>query len=469
MRVLIINPSYNTRSEITNPRNIALLGAVLERARHKVALFDANVMDNFFQFIKGFKPDIIGITSTTSNVKSGLEFAARVKEFDRKIPVIFGGIHATVLPEEILRNDSVDIVVRGEGEITLVELLRKIGGDLSTINGISFKSNGSIYHNQAKGTLHDLDSLPLPAYHLLSLELYDRISIMSSRGCPGRCTFCGSHLLFGYGTRFRSVKRIVDELEILKGYGVKQVWFSDDTLTVDKKRVHSLCEEILKRKLDMKWSCMSRVNSVDKEMLTEMKRAGCITVGFGIESADPEVLKKVKKGIRLDNAESVFRWCEEVGIESCAFLLIGLPGQTWNSIIMTNEFLKRTKPTTTGISILVPYPDTQIYRDMRKSGIISTDNQPWEEFKMSSDMRISSDYIIGLAEQVCDLTREEIIKAYNLLYSTGKRITISKRMMSPKAVIRAVLNIKSKNDIRRHLDSIREMVGKGKPEMTRKL
>jgi radical SAM superfamily enzyme YgiQ (UPF0313 family) len=465
MKILLVITKYEAKTETTIPGNIALLAAILEGDGHEVAVFDFNVMDDFDGFVSSFKPEAVGFSCSTANIDQGLEVASRIKKLDRSVKIMFGGIHATVLPEQLLKRDFIDIVVRGEGEETIRELFQKGLQKLSGIKGISYKSRGRVVHNPLRGPVKDLDTLPLPAFHLLPVKRYDRAAIMTSRGCPGRCTFCSSYIMFGSKIRFRNEKNIVDEMELMKSFGFDYIWFSDDTFMFDRARVHRICDETLKRGLNMKWSCMSRVNTVDIDILRKMKKAGCITIGYGIESADPEVLRASKKGIMIKDVIRAFRLTHKAGIDSGAFLMVGMPKQTWKSIEITNELIKKIKPSVTGISILVPYPNTEIYRELRACGAIG-DNQNWEDFRMSTGSGIASPYILELDEKICDLTKEEIIKAYNLLYSTGTVISMRKRLKSPKNIIMAASRIRSYKDVRRQISRMASLFRAPRPTLT---
>jgi radical SAM superfamily enzyme YgiQ (UPF0313 family) len=409
-------------------------------------------MDGFMEFVRDFRPEAACISCTTANVNDGIALALELKSRDKSVLVILGGVHPTALPGEILKNKAVDIVVRGEGEETINELFTKIGPkSLSKVRGISYRHNGKIMHNPDRGLIHDLDGLPLPAYHLLPLDRYERAYIMTSRGCPGHCTFCGSHIIFGRRTRYRSHMLVVDEMEMLKKYGFDYIWFTDDTFTLDKKRTHDICDEIIRRGLKMKWICMSRVNTVDGELLLKMKRAGCIRVNFGIECGDVAVIRKIKKGIRIEDVRKAFGMAKEAGLETTAYLMVGLPGQTWKSVLKTNELLKEIRPTITSVTVLVPYPDTEIYMEMKRAGIIKDDSQKWEDFGVYKKGEIASPYVMRLDGKISGLTEEEIIKAYNLLTETGRSISTHNKFKSPRVVLRSLLRIRSFGDVKRNL------------------
>lgn len=461
MKALLVVPDYKTGTELTVPRTMALLGAILRENKHSIKIYDANIMKNFSSVLRRYRPDVVCISCTTADINGGLSFASNVKKYDKKIPVVFGGIHATVLYKNLVREKDVDVVVRGEAENIISHLFNNLNKNtISNVHGISYRVGGKVKHNPPTELIDDIDKLPQPAYDLLSLEKYERAYIMTSRGCPGRCTFCGSHSIFGYKTRYRSPKNVVDEVETLKNSGFDDIWFTDDTFTLDKKRVHEICDEMIKRKLNMKWICMSRVNAVDREVLSKMKKAGCIRTNFGIESGDENVIKIIKKGIKIKDVIKAFDIAKSVGLETTAYLMVGLPCETWDSIKKTNELIKKIKPTITVVSVLVPYPDTEIYMDMKRDGIIKDDNQNWADFKIYTESDIASPFVLSLDEKKSGLSKEEIIKAYELLHRTGEKISISYIIKSQKNVLNALLRTRSLKVIKRYITRMATVIEK---------
>jgi len=300
MKILLINPPWyfvEGKKSPTFSLGIAYIASVLKNEGHDVFLIDADAegirwkpLENK---IKKLNPDFVGLTSTTVTFESALKTAEIVKKINRKIFVCIGGPHVSATPEETLKNNYIDCVVRGEGENTVKHLVKSLENkkSLDNVQGISFKKGKKIKHNNNREFIEDLDSLPFPARDLLPMKQVDRTlwghpagHILSSRGCPNMCVFCASHLVFGKRARFRSSKNIVDEIEeLVKKYNIKRFAFSDDTFTLDPTRVSEICSDIIKRKLDVNWVCQARVSTVNKKMLIEMKNAGCVEIDFGVE------------------------------------------------------------------------------------------------------------------------------------------------------------------------------------------
>ncbi|MDD4860438.1 MAG: radical SAM protein, partial [Dehalococcoidales bacterium] len=287
------------------PLGLALIAAVLEKAGYRVSVYDAAALrltsDELITLVKN--ADIAGFSAMTPTVSATLEIIRKLKMANPKLTTIMGGPHVSLLPEETLAIcPEIEIAVRGEGEETIIELLHVIetAQPLDGIAGISFRSGGKIMHNALRSRTTDMDSLPFLAYHLLPLGSYRPhpphgrslpfASVVTSRGCPYHCAFC-SKPIFGNKYRAQSPQRVADEISYLREkFGVREVAFYDDVFTLDKKRTHAIAEEFLSRKLKFDWTCETRVNLVDKELLRHMKRAGCYAIAYGIESAAPEML-----------------------------------------------------------------------------------------------------------------------------------------------------------------------------------
>lgn len=399
MKIALVFPPniYQTKQSMP-PLGIAWLAAVLRENGFKdVCLFDsmANHYSNeqIIELLKKYGPDLIGISFGTQIRFSAFELARLVKKNFPGIPVVVGGPHPTLTPQDTLENiPEIDVVVRGEGEISFLNLVRNIesgSNDFSGIKGISFRDkNGAIRHNPPEIPIHDLDSLPLPARDLLPIEKYDKtttlsnkraLNIMTSRGCPYWCVYCSTSEQWGHSIRHRSPKSVVDEIElILKNYSfIEGIRFFDDVLTMDKKRVLEICSEILRRKLNFVWECEARANTIDKELVLAMKKAGCEFIDLGIESGSDRILKNIKKGITVEQAIAAAKTIKEAGIGMKAFFMHGLPGETYEDIKKT-VFLSRylhynlgVEGTTQGISVI--YPGTELEKIAKESGTLPKD------------------------------------------------------------------------------------------------
>lgn len=398
MKIALIFPPniYQTKQSMP-PLGIAWLASVLrENGFNDVVLIDsmANHYTNeeIIGLLKKEGADLIGISFGTQIRFSAFELARLIKKEFSKIPIIAGGPHPTLTAQDTLQNiPEIDIVVRGEGEISFLNLVKAIdsGIDFSGIKGISFRNkNNEIIHNPPELPIHDLDSLPLPARDLLPIEKYDKttilsqkraMNIMTSRGCPYWCVYCSTSEQWGHSIRHRSPKNVVDEIElILKDYHfIEGIRFFDDVLTMDKKRVLEICDEIHRRKLNFVWECEARANTIDQEIVSAMKGAGCEFIDLGIESGSDRILKNIKKGITVEQAIFAAKTIKNAGIGLKAFFMHGLPGETYDDIKKT-VFLSRylyynlgVEGTTQGISVI--YPGTELEAIAKSSGTLARD------------------------------------------------------------------------------------------------
>jgi anaerobic magnesium-protoporphyrin IX monomethyl ester cyclase len=340
--------------------------------------------------LKNIDYDILCVSTLTMNYEDGLKMAKIAKQANPECITVFGGIHSTLFPDNVILNKEVDFVCIGEGEHTVLELIQTIekNVEFDKIQGILYKDGRKVIRNENRPLIQDLDELPFPARELLPMSEYlstkvgrvgwelpsPSTSIITSRGCPFRCTFCSSHLTFGRKVRFRSPKNVVDEIEyLIDMYSIKGVSFVDDTFTLDSKRTSAICKEILSRGLDIEWMCMGRVDTISKDLLKEMKKAGCVSIGYGIESGSQHVLDEyIKKNITLEAAEKTIKITKEAGITSVAYFMIGTPGETLEDINKTVDFAKRLNPDAVNFSITIPMPGTEMFDIANKIGKIET-------------------------------------------------------------------------------------------------
>lgn len=403
MEVLLINPPWTMRkgnvwkgiASCVPPIGLAQLASYLEKKNVQIKILDANAESIYFPEIynrlKKTKPDpvFIGITATTSIIDKALEVACLCKDVFPNTKIILGGVHPSILPEEVLNNKSVDYVIRGEGEETLWELIS--GKEKAEILGLSYKNNGNIRHNPERPIIENLDELPLPAYHLLPIEKYHPalgsykqlpgIGIISTRGCPGRCTFCLGQYL-GKRIRMNSAKRIIEQIKLLqKEYGIKEISFYDDTFTVFKNNVIEFCELLIKERINITWSCFSRVDFVDKDILLLMKRAGCHQMCYGVESRSEQILQNIKKNISFEKTKNAIELTKDVGIETRATFMLGSPGETKLTMIQTINYAIELEPDIAVFNITTPYPGTEMYAWALDKGYLKTRN--WSNYDLS--------------------------------------------------------------------------------------
>ena len=375
------------------PLGVAWLAAALERAGHDVAILDAHAeridLAGVITWIRergGF--ELVGITATTPLIGNALELSRRIKQEWPHTLTVLGGVHPTVLPDEVLGEPAVDLVVRGEGENTLCEIAA--GKAWETIEGVSYRREGLISHNPDRELIRDLDSLPFPAYHLLPMSKYrpaagaakrtPATSVLATRGCPGRCTFC--YRIFGNSLRFRSGEKVAEEVKLLQDrYGIREVCFYDDTFTAVKRVVRAFCQTVVDWKLDLTWSCFTRIDAFEEETFRMMKEAGCHQVMFGVESANQNILKNINKKINVDSAEQVIRSMQKLGLDVRAAFMLGNPGETEATMEENIRFALRLDPDLVQFNITTPFPGTEMYRWADENDFLLTRN--WEDYDLS--------------------------------------------------------------------------------------
>lgn len=373
------------------PLGLAWLAAVLEEDGHRVEILDcpARQMDYpaLERALGDTRPDLVGITGTTWTRYEQFRAARLSKRVLPDVPLVLGGPHVTFASRNTLEKIAeVDFVVRGEGEVPMRQLVTALAGsgDMTAVAGLSFRRDGEIVDNPVGAFIEDLDSIPVPARHLLDIPAYGQTlfgqkatTVMSSRGCPVFCSFCSTSVMWGVRHRRRSAARVADEIEDLLGrYGLGAIWFFDDTFTLNRAHVVGILDEIERRKLRFTWYCEIRVNTVDFDLLKRMRSLGCRFVSFGVETASPVMLKRIHKGIKLEQVERVLDWCKRLDIYTKAFFMFGLPDETFEDGMMTVRFMRRTKPLINqlalgaGCSIM---PGTEVERYARQRGLMAED------------------------------------------------------------------------------------------------
>ena len=382
--VTLVNPAAPVGAAMHLP--FALLGlgylaAVLEKNEYQVDVIDCQVLklsfEDFRSEISKRQPNIVGVTSSTLTYQSALKLVKIAKEACPNCITIAGGPHVTFWDGKALEEcPELDIIVRREGENTLLELVQRIeaGKSYYDVIGTTCRKDGKIVRNPDRPYIEDLDSLPFPARHLWpmeSLRKYENILYLTtSRGCVYWCEFCTTVRMHGRKYRMRSPKNVVDELEFLhKTYGISTFTFCDDAFTVDQPRTEALCNEILKRGLKIEWNCGTRVDMLKKELLVKMKEAGCISVWFGVESGSQQVLDAMKKGITPELTTKVFGWVRELGLKPIPNVILGFPGETKESAWKTIKFVEKISPDDVGFyNVATPFPGTPMYDSVKEKG-----------------------------------------------------------------------------------------------------
>ncbi len=396
MKVMLINPSFRTHI-VTPHLGLGYLASSLRDAGHEVALLDCLARgispEKIKTEVEKINPDIVGITAMTTYYSVALKYVEKIKELGKL--TILGGQHITARPAESLKESKADFVIYGEGERTIVELVNAIenNGGFSSINGIGYKNQGNIVINPRRDLIENLDTIPMPAWDLMPPKKYPPAPhgavakrfpvapIITTRGCPFNCAFCASKCIWQQKLRFRDAKSVVDEIELLVNeYGVREFHFEDDNFTANKNHALSICNEIIKRKLDIVWACPNgvRIDRIDQELLTKMKESGCYLLAFGIESGNQEILDRVNKRLNIDMAPKIIKMVKDNGIETWGFFIIGLPGETRETARKTIEFAKKIPLDRAQFCMFTPLPGSDIFNEwVKKEGI---ENFDWEKF-----------------------------------------------------------------------------------------
>lgn len=377
MRIVLLNP--RVLDTPNHPLGILYVAASLEKKGFDVKVIDSNFGEsalNIANRILFLNPDVIGISSTTPQFIHAVNIASKIKK-TKNIPIIIGGVHPTVLPHEVLKKDCIDFVVIGEGEETFPELCEALTKKrkVKDIRGIGYRLKGKLTFTKPRELIEDLDSIPFPARHLLPSRWYfapprirgvwtkSTATVMASRGCPYRCIYCSSKLMFGRKVRFRSPGNVMEELmHLRKKYKTDAVWFADDTFTVNPEWAKKLCTLIKKQKWkNFRWACQARVNTVSYDLLKIMKSAGCVQLDFGVESGSPRVLKILKKDITPEKVVNAFKIARKAGLLRFASFMIAIPGETEKDLELTEKLALKIKPDYTDFLFTVPYPGTELY------------------------------------------------------------------------------------------------------------
>ncbi|MEW6097052.1 MAG: radical SAM protein [bacterium] len=451
MKVFLINPPASEGVKIVRegrcmqrqgawtstwpPITLALCAGVLEMENIQVKLIDCiikNIDSNSLKDqIAEFSPNLIILNTSTPSIESDLSIAKLAKDILPQVKVAALGIHVTVLPEECLSLfSSLDYCIRGEPEFIVKDLSLALrdGGSIKDISGLSYHTNGKIIHNPDREFISNLDELPFPAWHLIDTEDYRMpfknvpfLLIATSRGCPYKCTFCADKAFYGTKLRLKSPKKVVDELEwVKKTFGVAEFLFWSESFTINNNFVLEVCEEILSRNLKVSWVCNSRVDNVDIALLRKIKEAGCWMIGYGVESGNQQVLNSVKKGTTLKQTQEAVRWAKEAGLEVTGHCILGLPGDTQETIKQTIDFTIELDLDFAQYYCAVPFPGAKLYTQALEQNWINTTD--WTKFEQNFSVL---DLPNIKANRIMELRREAFKKFYlrkKLLLKTLRRI-----------------------------------------------
>ena len=409
MKVALINTPYlhvygkaNVGKNCSFPLGLGYIASFIRQSGHHVRLYDPEAEDisleSLYCQIENFQPDLIGITSVSSNYPNALAMVQGIRKKGMNVKMVYGGVHASAIPERVLADaPGIDVVVVGEGEHTVLELLENMEKgkpNLSEIKGICYRKNGETQRTPKRPFHVNVDEFPFPARDLLDLSNYrlhahfDRgvksATILSSRGCPSSCTFCANLLTMGRRFRPHSPDYSIKEIKhLINDYGITHFHIVDDLFLADKERARQICQRIIDEKLNIQWFIFGRVDNIDLEILRIMKKAGCFYILFGIESGDEEILKKMGKNVTLDQCRRATELCDEVGIMVLNSFIIGNDGETHESVQRTINFAKELKSVFAAFSLMVPFVGTPIFNKYYKDMVNDIHN--WQDWSSIAD------------------------------------------------------------------------------------
>jgi len=386
---------YGIMSEVgayDPPLGLAYLAANLRKHNISVEIVDANAMgltrDELVNLIITKAPRYVGITAVTLDIYSAAKLAHDIKQKNRDIITMLGGVHLTAVPRETMEKfPQFDIGVIGEGETTLLEAIQALNGkkNLQTVNGLVYRLNGEVIFTQPRGMNYTLDSYPPPAWDLIpgfphnypvppySTYQGPSCSIVTSRGCGRRCTFCFQGTM-GRSLRFHSAEYVLTIIKhLFSHYDIRDLRFVDDQFLASKTRSEKICAMLIKEKLNLTFSCLARIDTINPPLLRLLKKAGCRQINFGIESGSQRILDLVKKDIKLEEIFQAVKWTHEEGIRTLGYFMIGFPTETEQTIKESITFAKKLPLDDISIFLLTPFPGTELYGCAHHYGIFKKD------------------------------------------------------------------------------------------------
>jgi anaerobic magnesium-protoporphyrin IX monomethyl ester cyclase len=491
MKVLLINPPQlfypGSDPPAGNlPLGLMYIAAVLDKAGYKAEILDAFMIDSSFlkvgdtlevgmpygkirEEIRRRKPDIVGIASPfTCQAENAIRVGNIVKEIDPNILTVVGGPHVTAVPMEFLEEaKNIDIVVVGEGEYAMLDIAKVFEGTkkISDVQGIAYREDGVIKQNALRPFIKDLDELPYPAYHLVDLEQYlnpkkieyrsfkDRaISMITSRGCPFNCSFCSVHLHMGKMFRAHSVNYVINHIEyVVNKFGVKTIFFEDDNLTFDLKRFEAICDKIIERGIRFNWETPNgiRADYLTLSLLKKMKKSGCQSLFFGIESGDQCVLDNIiDKRLNLKEVVKVAKMCKDIGLRTAAFYVIGFPGEKKENMLKTVELalrLKRDFDVGMLLHVATPSLGTRLYEECKKMGYIEENLTPraFAEVRQTRGMPLikTEDFTPSEVKEIALMAVRRYKKLSLINYFKNPGITLKMAVSQPKIVLKFIQNL----------------------------
>lgn len=449
---------------LSPPYGLACVSSALKSNGFEVKLYDARANElnkkDILELIKAESPEIIGFSVASCNLSVINSFLPEIKKELPNVKIIYGGPHPTVEPISTLQNKYVDYIVIGEGDYTAPELWKAIQDNipLFSIKGIAFKNNGKVVVTERRELVKNLDSLPMADWDSLPIEKYfgqmstkkNHIKLPASRGCPFQCTFCAVHNILGSQHRRRSPQSIIEELTYLyDNFGVRDVEFADSTLNVNNEWLKELCNELIKmnEKRKIIWDCNVRSNGINKELVQLMKKAGCVGGYKGFESGSPKMLKLMKKGETVEDYKKLVNIFNEVGIRLLGSFIIGMPGETKETIHETLEFAKEIKIFNASFNTPTPFPGTELYEQAKKEGFVVEDWTKFdfygisyvpngftrEQFEMEFK-KVNKEYYMRISHIIHTVAGIKSISSAKMYLKSGMRL-LKKKIFRIKSVV----------------------------------
>lgn len=371
------------------PMGLLYLQAAVENSSHESILLDANAENLTHEAAArqavSHEPDVVGIQAMTFTMPDAYRVAKEIKRLRPDVVTVLGGPHPTIYPQETAALPAVDYAFSGEGEIGFIRFLDRFDDPdaRAAVAGLASHGPNGARYQPGQGLLEDLDALKFPARRSSPWRAYTSVLaqrnpvtvMITSRGCPFQCIFCNR---MGRTYRYHSARYVLEEMEQIAAMGIGEVFIHDDTFTLKRDRIEAICRGLIDRKLGLIWEGRTRVDCVDRRLLSLMKEAGCKRLSFGVESGSPRVLKAIRKNINLDRAKAVFRWCRQEGIRTLADFMVGNLSETEEDLQMTIDFARRLRPDYVQFSICSPYPGTPLYELAMDKGLV--DGDIWRDF-----------------------------------------------------------------------------------------
>jgi anaerobic magnesium-protoporphyrin IX monomethyl ester cyclase len=425
-RVLLINTPYPYEECPVPPLGLAYLAGILRREKAEVRILDLLMTryspDLLRRELREFQPHVVGATCSTVNFKAASRILKLCKNFDSGMVTLIGGPHASFVAADLIEEAPwIDVVVMGEGDQTVVELVKALedGSDLAQVAGIAFRKNGRAVVNAPRPLIKDLDSLPLPARDLLPVSKYRALrvpcTVITSRGCPFGCIFCSAPKMFGRGVRYRNPKLVVDEIEMIhRELGFQEINIVDDTFTVKEPHVQAICQGMRDRNLKITWSVYSRVDTINPRMLNTMREAGCNWVCFGLESGSQKILDTIKKRITTDKSREGIKMAIDSGLNVLASFILGLPGENPETAGQTVSLAKElfdTYKVSYGFHLLAPMPGTEVRERADEYGIrILTQN--WSRYNANRPVAETTTFSAGQMMDIVNAYEHDVSEAW---------------------------------------------------------